>query len=173
MPFSTVQSMLIVCISISRNYCADVCVSTSQARKEYPSASAISLQRSILPLVHAPLDRRKQFLVKCDLLRTPQRSKSKIWTNARVIPRALKRQAPLLLIIFFWLETSADDETQYYSKALASPLGKQVYEFYTSSQKQVKQIHEEAMRIAEHQKNSEQHKSSGQETSTEGSASQS
>jgi len=36
----------------------------------------------------------------------------------------------------------------YYHKALASPLGQKVYAFYTSTSKQVMDIHEEALRIA-------------------------
>lgn len=36
---------------------------------------------------------------------------------------------------------------QYYSKALASPLGQSVLSFYTSTKKQVRDIHEEALRI--------------------------
>jgi LPS O-antigen subunit length determinant protein (WzzB/FepE family) len=38
---------------------------------------------------------------------------------------------------------------QYYAKALASPIGQKVYAFYTSTQKQVLDIHEEAKRIKE------------------------
>lgn len=41
---------------------------------------------------------------------------------------------------------------QYYSKALAHPLGQRVFAFYTSTSKQVLDIHEEARRIAEQQK---------------------
>ncbi|KAN0087799.1 hypothetical protein V8E55_006420 [Tylopilus felleus] len=36
---------------------------------------------------------------------------------------------------------------EYYSKALASPLGQSVLSFYTSTKKQVRDIHEEALRI--------------------------
>jgi len=36
----------------------------------------------------------------------------------------------------------------YYSKALASPLGQKVFSFYTTTSKQVLDIHEEAKRIA-------------------------
>ncbi|KAF9220482.1 hypothetical protein BS17DRAFT_882346 [Gyrodon lividus] len=39
---------------------------------------------------------------------------------------------------------------EYYSKALASPLGQSVLSFYTSTSKQVRDIHEEAIRIKEH-----------------------
>ncbi|KAG9315530.1 hypothetical protein JVU11DRAFT_3149 [Chiua virens] len=38
----------------------------------------------------------------------------------------------------------------YYAKALASPLGQSVLAFYTSTSKQVRDIHEEAVRIKEH-----------------------
>ncbi|KAG8214798.1 hypothetical protein J3R82DRAFT_9935 [Butyriboletus roseoflavus] len=38
----------------------------------------------------------------------------------------------------------------YYAKALASPLGQSVLSFYTSTSKQVRDIHEEAVRIKEH-----------------------
>ncbi|KAF8654604.1 hypothetical protein AX16_003517 [Volvariella volvacea WC 439] len=41
-------------------------------------------------------------------------------------------------------KTAAD----YYARALSSPFGKKVYEFYTNTSKQVKDIHEEARRIA-------------------------
>ncbi|KIJ54793.1 hypothetical protein M422DRAFT_24683 [Sphaerobolus stellatus SS14] len=40
----------------------------------------------------------------------------------------------------------------YYTKALQHPFGKKVFEFYTSTTKQIQDIHEEAKRIAEHQK---------------------
>ncbi|KAH0832238.1 hypothetical protein J3R83DRAFT_13212 [Lanmaoa asiatica] len=39
---------------------------------------------------------------------------------------------------------------EYYAKALASPLGQSVWSFYTSTSKQVRDIHEEAVRIKEH-----------------------
>ncbi|KAF8513787.1 hypothetical protein JB92DRAFT_3096410 [Gautieria morchelliformis] len=42
--------------------------------------------------------------------------------------------------------------TDYYSKALAHPLGQKVLSFYTSTSKQVMDIHEEAKRIADHHK---------------------
>jgi hypothetical protein len=41
---------------------------------------------------------------------------------------------------------------KYYSKAIASPLGQQVRDFYTSTSKQILDIHEEASRIASQQK---------------------
>lgn len=42
--------------------------------------------------------------------------------------------------------------TDYYSMALSSPLGQRVYSFYTTTSKQVLDIHEEATRIAAEQK---------------------
>ncbi|KIJ14920.1 hypothetical protein PAXINDRAFT_169359 [Paxillus involutus ATCC 200175] len=39
---------------------------------------------------------------------------------------------------------------EYYSKALCSPLGQSVFSFYTNTSKQVRDIHEEAVRIKEH-----------------------
>jgi len=42
--------------------------------------------------------------------------------------------------------------TSYYEKALSSPLGRKVFDFYSSTSKQVFDIHEEARRIADHQK---------------------
>lgn len=44
---------------------------------------------------------------------------------------------------------------QYYSKAISSPFGQKVFSFYTSTTKQVRDIHEEARRIAG------QHKATG------------
>lgn len=41
---------------------------------------------------------------------------------------------------------------KYYSKAIKSPLGQQVRDFYTRTSKQVVDIHEEARRIASEQK---------------------
>jgi len=41
---------------------------------------------------------------------------------------------------------------QYYSKAISSPLGKQVLAFYTSTSKQILDIHAEARRIADQHK---------------------
>jgi RNA recognition motif-containing protein len=41
---------------------------------------------------------------------------------------------------------------EYYSKAITSPLGQQVRNFYTSTSKQILDIHEEASRIASQQK---------------------
>ncbi|KAF8583324.1 hypothetical protein K439DRAFT_1390595 [Ramaria rubella] len=43
--------------------------------------------------------------------------------------------------------------SDYYTKALAHPLGQKVFAFYTSTTKQVRDIHEEARRIADHHKN--------------------
>jgi len=40
----------------------------------------------------------------------------------------------------------------YYQKAIASPLGQKVRSFYTSTSKQVQDIHEEARRIADQEK---------------------
>lgn len=40
----------------------------------------------------------------------------------------------------------------YYQRAIASPLGQQVMSFYTQTSKQVQDIHEEARRIAEEEK---------------------
>jgi len=42
--------------------------------------------------------------------------------------------------------------SSYYEKALSSPFGKKVYDFYSTTSKQVLDIHEEARRIADHQK---------------------
>jgi len=42
--------------------------------------------------------------------------------------------------------------TQYYSKVIATPIGQKVAAFYTSTTKQVLDIHEEARRIADQQK---------------------
>jgi len=47
-----------------------------------------------------------------------------------------------------YLKTASD----YYSKALASPLGQKVFAFYTTTSKQVLDIHEEAKRIQEQHK---------------------
>jgi len=45
--------------------------------------------------------------------------------------------------------------SKYYNAALASPLGSKVYAFYTSTQKQVLDVHEEALRIKEAKKASQ------------------
>lgn len=42
---------------------------------------------------------------------------------------------------------------QYYSRALSSPWGQKVFQFYTTTAKQVFDIHEEARRIADTHKN--------------------
>jgi len=42
--------------------------------------------------------------------------------------------------------------TDYYSKAIASPFGQKVVAFYTTATKQVQDVHEEAMRIAQAEK---------------------
>ena len=42
---------------------------------------------------------------------------------------------------------------QYYLKAIMSPLGQRVRMFYTDTSKQVQDIHEEARRIVDHEKN--------------------
>ena len=44
------------------------------------------------------------------------------------------------------------NDNQYYSKALSSPLGQKVLSFYTTTSKQVLDIHEEARRLAQEQK---------------------
>ena len=41
---------------------------------------------------------------------------------------------------------------KYYSKAIASPLGQQVRDFYTTTSKQILDIHEEARRISSQEK---------------------
>lgn len=41
------------------------------------------------------------------------------------------------------------NSTQYYTKAISSPFGQKVHAFYTTTSKQVLDIHEEARRIAE------------------------
>jgi hypothetical protein len=38
--------------------------------------------------------------------------------------------------------------TDYYSKAIGSPVGQKILAFYTQTTKQVQDVHEEAMRIA-------------------------
>lgn len=42
----------------------------------------------------------------------------------------------------------ANHAAQYYAKAISSPLGQKVFSFYTTTSKQVLDIHEEARRIA-------------------------
>lgn len=49
-------------------------------------------------------------------------------------------------------------------KAISSPLGQRVRAFYTESSKQVQDIHEEARRIADHEKNEKLSTSSKQTT---------
>jgi hypothetical protein len=44
------------------------------------------------------------------------------------------------------------DTQGYYTKAMQSPLGQQVRNFYTSTSKQILDIHEEASRISSQQK---------------------
>jgi hypothetical protein len=44
------------------------------------------------------------------------------------------------------------DYSQYYEKAVASPLGQRVVSFYTETSKQVLDIHEEARRIAQEER---------------------
>jgi hypothetical protein len=41
---------------------------------------------------------------------------------------------------------------QYYSKAISSPFGKSVLDFYTNTSKQVRDIHEEARRMVDQNK---------------------
>lgn len=43
-------------------------------------------------------------------------------------------------------------QLQYYSKAISSPFGKSVLDFYTSTSKQVRDIHEEARRMVDQHK---------------------
>ncbi|KAF5382702.1 hypothetical protein D9615_002819 [Tricholomella constricta] len=57
--------------------------------------------------------------------------------------------------------------TDYYTRAIASPLGQKVRSFYTSTSKQVQDIHEEARRIAEQHKLAE-HKDPATSTGTSG-----
>lgn len=45
-----------------------------------------------------------------------------------------------------------DQAKDYYHRAITSPLGQKVFAFYTDVTKQVVDVHEEAKRIAEHQK---------------------
>lgn len=40
-------------------------------------------------------------------------------------------------------------QLQYYSKAISSPFGKSVLDFYTNTSKQVRDIHEEARRMVD------------------------
>ena len=47
------------------------------------------------------------------------------------------------------------DAPQYYTKAISSPFGQKVHSFYTTTSKQVMDIHEEALRIAEAHKAAE------------------
>jgi hypothetical protein len=56
--------------------------------------------------------------------------------------------------------------SQYLSQALASPFGQKVKSFYTTTSKQVVDIHEEARRIATEQKNAGQGAASGHSEST-------
>jgi hypothetical protein len=44
------------------------------------------------------------------------------------------------------------NNSQYYQKALASPIGQKVMSFYTNTSKEVIDIHEEARRIADENK---------------------
>ena len=57
-------------------------------------------------------------------------------------------------------------------KAISSPLGQRVRAFYTESSKQVQDIHEEARRIADHEKNEKLSTSSSKQT-TEGASAES
>ncbi|KIR67658.1 hypothetical protein I314_02075 [Cryptococcus bacillisporus CA1873] len=44
---------------------------------------------------------------------------------------------------------------EYYSKVIGTPVGQKVHQFYTTTQKQVMDVHEEAKRIAEEKKKSQ------------------
>lgn len=55
---------------------------------------------------------------------------------------------------------------QYYTKALATPLGQKVKQFYTVADKQVRDIHEEARRIADNHKASSQSQPSAEQHGT-------
>ena len=57
-------------------------------------------------------------------------------------------------------------------KAISSPLGQRVRAFYTESSKQVQDIHEEARRIADHEKN-EKLSTSSKQTTAEGASAES
>lgn len=46
--------------------------------------------------------------------------------------------------------------TAYYSSAISSPFGQQVLAFYTQTAKQVQDVHEEAKRIAQAEKEKQQ-----------------
>lgn len=59
---------------------------------------------------------------------------------------------------------------KYYAKAMASPLGLKVKEFYTTTSKQVRDIHEEARRIAAEEKAKSGGVSPPQHQETNGSA---
>ncbi|RDB17897.1 Protein vip1 [Hypsizygus marmoreus] len=59
--------------------------------------------------------------------------------------------------------------TDYYAKAIASPFGQKVRAFYTTTSKQVQDIHEEARRLAEQHK-AEFHKSTSPAPAAEGSS---
>jgi hypothetical protein len=64
------------------------------------------------------------------------------------------------LFIFYSLK-------QYYMKAISSPLGQRVRAFYTESSKQVQDIHEEARRIADHDKSSASKQATSEESASE------
>lgn len=61
-----------------------------------------------------------------------------------------------------------EKKKQYYLKAITSPLGQRVRAFYTESSKQVQDIHEEARRIADHEKNEKLSSASSKQTTTQG-----
>ena len=56
------------------------------------------------------------------------------------------------VLFVFLLQDICLISIKYYSKAIASPLGQKVRDFYTSTSKQVIDIHEEARRIASQEK---------------------
>jgi hypothetical protein len=54
-----------------------------------------------------------------------------------------------------YFATFVDVLTQYYTRALGSHLGQRVRAFYTTTSKQIFDIHEEARRIADEHKSSQ------------------
>lgn len=79
-----------------------------------------------------------------------RRNRPRLWTSRRASPRP-----PAMYV---WCRSHRVDQVantifgQYYTRALSSPFGQKVKAFYTSTSKQVLDIHEEARRIAETQK---------------------
>jgi hypothetical protein len=64
--------------------------------------------------------------------------------------------------------SSEKNKKQYYLKAISSPLGQRVRAFYTDSSKQVQDIHEEARRIADHEKNEKLSAAASSKQTTQG-----